>query len=114
MAQTGVPALRRRLQQLRDRRVAKLPERLVLDLPNAFAGDAEAVTDFFERMRFPAAVESEAHPDNRLLTRSERLKRLVGDLAQIRGFDPLLRVRREAVFDQISELRFALLPDRRF
>src|SRR5262249_54081652 len=92
--------------------MAQLLERFAFDLPDALASDPEEVADLFERMRLAAPVEAETHPDNLLLTRSERAQRFVGDRAQFRRFDPLHLAREEGVFDQFLEFRIPFVADR--
>src|SRR5437879_2372634 len=89
--------------------MAQLLQCFGFDLPDAFARDAEAAADFFERVLLTAAVEAKAHPDDTLLTRAERVQHLVRDFPQIHDIKPLRRSQSRGVFDQIAELRVALL-----
>ena len=48
----------------------QLPQRLRLDLPNPFAGDAELLADFLERM-IRIHPDSEAHSEHAFFARRE-------------------------------------------
>src|SRR5688572_19773233 len=55
------------------RRVAELPQRLGFDLPDALAGDREALADLFQRV-LAAIADAEPHFDHLLLARRQRLQ----------------------------------------
>ena len=59
-------------------------EGFVLDLADAFAGEAEALADFLERLRV-LVVEAEAHPQDSGFARVHALQE-VQDLLQVVGF----------------------------
>ena len=61
----------------------QLSEGLGLDLADAFAGDGEMLTDLFERVLGAGVAEAETHLYHLFLTRRERCKNLVGDLAKV-------------------------------
>src|SRR6187401_1187203 len=78
----GLSSLEERLQPARPRRVPQLAQRLRLDLPDALAGDREALTDLFERV-LGAFADAEAHLDDALLARRQRLQDVVRLLLQV-------------------------------
>src|SRR6476619_6440024 len=59
------------------RRVAQLPQRLGLDLPDPFACDREALTDLFERV-LTAVADAEPHLDDLFFARRQRLQHGLG------------------------------------
>src|SRR5262245_8574692 len=72
-------ALQERLQLPRPRRVAEFAERLRFDLADAFARDGEVLADLFKRVFAAVRAEAEAHLDDLLLARRQRLQNLLGD-----------------------------------
>src|SRR3990172_5363286 len=56
-----------------ERRMPQLAESLGFNLANAFAGDCEILTDFFQRV-VAAVVQSEAHLNDLFFTRRQRLQ----------------------------------------
>src|SRR3972149_6774837 len=71
------PPLEERTQLSAARRMAQLAQRLRLDLPDALAGDREALADLLERV-LAAVADAEPHLDDFLLARRERLQDRVG------------------------------------
>src|SRR4029453_6539689 len=59
------------------RRMPQLAKSLGFDLPNALAGDGEALADLFERV-LAAVADAEPHLDHLLLARRERLQHQIG------------------------------------
>src|SRR5207253_800430 len=62
--------------------VAQLAEGLCFDLADALASDGEVLSDFFERV-LAAVLQAEAHLDDLLLARAERLQDLSGLFAKV-------------------------------
>src|SRR2546422_5231285 len=60
-----------RPQLPRPRRMLQLAQRLRFDLTNTFAGHAELLADFFERM-IRVHADAEAHAEHALFARGER------------------------------------------
>ena len=60
-------------QLMTSARVAQLAERLCLDLADSLAGDAEVLSDLFQRAG-PAVVKSEAQTEHLFFPRSQRVK----------------------------------------
>src|SRR5262249_60177809 len=71
------------LQLPRPRRVAEFAERLGFDLADAFARDGEVLSDLFERVLAAVRAEAEAHLDDLLLARRQRLQDLLTDFAEV-------------------------------
>src|SRR5262249_55469225 len=105
-------ALEERLELARARRVAQLAQGLGLDLADALAGDREALPDFLERV-LAAVAEAEAHLDDLLLARGERLEEGLRLLLEVDVDHGLGRGHHVPVLDEVSEMRVLLLPDRR-
>src|SRR4051794_12786903 len=98
-------------QLLRLRECAELLQRLVLDLPDPLAGDAEDAADLIERSRLLAvqAVAQLQHAPFPLAEHAERAhKRLVAECL-VRD---LVRQRRRLVVEEVPELRLLLVADR--
>src|SRR5271170_3145439 len=93
--------------------MTQLAQRLGLDLTNSFAGDLEALADFFERM-FGAVFEAEAHLDDALLARSQSAQNLRSVLLQVDADHGVGRRYGLAVFDEVAQVRILFLSDRRF
>src|SRR2546426_12599126 len=91
----------------------QLSERLGLDLPDALARDREALAHFFERV-LAAVTDAEAHLDDLLFARRERLQHRLGLLLEIQVDHRFGRRDDLAVFDEISKMRIFLFADRRF
>src|ERR1700735_2899832 len=108
----GGSALDERLQLLRTRRMAKLPQRLRLDLADALAGDLEVLPDLFERV-IALLADPEAHPEDLLLARREGLQHLPGLLGQVHVDDRLGGRDDALVLDEVAEMRVFLFADRR-
>src|SRR5947209_1946563 len=90
----------------------ELPQRLRFDLADALAGDGEALTDLFERV-LAAVADAEAHLDNLLFARRERLEHRLGLLLQVQ-IDHRFGGRHDlAILDEIAQMRIFLFADRR-
>src|SRR6478609_3162444 len=104
------PGLRTRYRQLsafqewlesaRPAWVPQLPQRLRFDLPDALAGDREALTDFFERV-LGALADAEAHLDDALFTRCQRLEDVVGLFLEVQVDDGFRRRHDVRVGDEV-------------
>src|SRR6266511_5125742 len=86
-------------------------ERGVLDLPNTFAGEAQGLADLIERPRL-TTVEAEAQLDDTSLARRQRGERLSDVLALQRERGHVEGRLGQLVFDEVSELRVVLFPER--
>src|SRR5947209_3425632 len=85
--------------------VAEFTECFGFDLADAFAGDCEMLSDFFQRV-LAAVLQAEAHLDDLLFAWAERLQNFGGLLAEIE-IDNRFRWRdHAAVDDEIAEVRF--------
>src|SRR5207249_4695657 len=95
------------------RRMPELPQRFRFNLPDALARDGEALADFFQRV-FAAVAHAEAHLDDFLLARRERLEHRLGLLLEIQVDDrfgrrdhlPIFGTLR--TFDTGMSIRFAI------
>src|SRR5262245_27534217 len=90
--------------------MAKLPQRLRLDLPDAFAGDGEALADLFEGV-LAAVADAEPHLDDLLLARRQRLQHRLGLLLEIQIDDRFGRRHHLAILDEIAKMRIFLFAD---
>ena len=93
-------------------RMAELGERLGLDLTDTFAGDAELLTDFLERLG-SSAVEAETQPHDLLLAVGQLSEHLGHGVVQ---HHPRRRVGRAVdrlVLDEVTEVGLVLVADRR-
>ena len=93
--------------------VAQFAQRLGFDLPDALAGHGEVLADFFQRV-LAAILQPEAHLDDLLFARAERLEDLGCLLAQIEIDHGFARRRHAPVDDEVAEMRFFLFTHRRF
>src|SRR5690606_19532207 len=92
------------------RRVLQLAERLRLDLTDAFAGHAELLADFLERM-VGVHADAEAHAENALLARGERRQYARHRFLEVRLHRGVDRDHRVLVLDEIAEVAVFLVPD---
>src|SRR5581483_1604143 len=79
---------------------------------DAFAGDAELLADFFERM-VGVHADAEAHAENAFLARGERGEDTGRRLAEVRLDRRVDRQDRVLVLDEIAEVAVLLVADRR-
>src|SRR6476619_7839535 len=84
------PSLQKRPQLAAAGRMPQLAQRLGLDLPDAFAGDREALADLLEGV-LAAIADAEAHLDDLLLAGRERLQHRLGLLTQVQVDDRIRR-----------------------
>ncbi len=84
-------ALEKRFELAAPRWMAELSQRFGLDLPDALARDRKALSDFFERV-LASVADAEAHLDDFLFSRCQRLEDRFGHLLQV-GVDDLLWAR---------------------
>src|SRR6201995_1601417 len=89
----------------------QLAERLGLDLTDALAGDREALADFLERV-LAAVADAEAHLDDLLLARRQRLQHRLGLFLQIEVDHRFGRRHDLAILDEVAKMRIFLLADR--
>src|SRR2546422_940649 len=99
-------------QFLGARWMAQLPQRLGLDLPDAFAGDCEVLADLLQGV-LAAVGEAEAQAQYLLLAGRQRVQDLVGLLAQGEADDRLHRRHHLLVLDEIAQVAVLFLPDGR-
>src|SRR5215471_11061446 len=88
-----------RLQPPAARRMAQLAQRLGFDLPDALARDGEALADFLERV-LAAVADAEAHLDDLLFARRERLEHRLGLFLEIQIDHGLGRGDHLAILDE--------------
>src|SRR5438093_3193393 len=93
-------------------RMPQLAQRLRLDLADALAGDGEVLAHFLQRV-LRAVAQAEAHLDDLLLARRERLEERLGLLLQVDVDNRLGRRDHVAVLDEVAQMRILLLADRR-
>src|SRR5262245_1406586 len=93
--------------------MTELAQRLGLDLPDALAGDGEALADFFERV-LAAVADAEPHLDHLLLARRERLQYRLGLLLEVQVDHRFGRRDDLAILDEVAKMRIFLLADRCF
>src|ERR671936_340578 len=89
---------------------AELLQALVLDLPDALAGDVERPADLVERARV-LAVEPVAELEHLALTARERAEVLPQRLLAERDLGLLVRQRQVLVGDEVAELGLVLVAD---
>src|SRR5580704_16629441 len=89
---------------------AQLAQGLGFDLADAFAGDVEFLTDFFQRV-LALATDAEAQADHLLLLGRQGLEDIRGFVADVGIDNRIYRRTHPAVFDQITERRFAIAAD---
>src|SRR5437879_3539858 len=99
------------LQLLAPRRVAKLAQRLGLDLANALAGDPEALAHLLEGS-LVAVEEPEAQLEHSPLARGEGVEDVLDLGAQHRQRGGVGGRGRLLVLDEVAEVRVLLLADR--
>src|SRR5262245_12783720 len=93
--------------------MAEFAQRLRLDLADAFSRDGEVLADLFERVLAAVRAQAEAHLDDLLLARRQRLQNLLRDFAEVDVDDSLGRVLDGLVLDEVAEVRIFLFADRR-
>src|SRR5579863_9293086 len=93
--------------------MAQLPQRFGFDLADAFAGDREALPDFFQSV-LAAVFQAEAHLDDFLFARSQRAQDLSRLVLEVHVDHRLGWRHHGAVFDEVSKVRIFLFTDRRF
>src|SRR6476469_27627 len=91
----------------------QLPQRLGLDLADAFAGHRELLADFFQRV-IGVHADAEAHAQYALLARREAREHARRGLAQVRLDRGVDREDGVLVLDEIAEVRILFVADRGF
>src|SRR5207253_10191026 len=84
------------------RRVTQFAQGLGFDLPDALAGDSEALAYFLKRV-LASIIQAKAHFDHFLFTRRQGLEHCVGLLFQVDVNDGLSRRDYSAIFDEVSK-----------
>src|SRR5512135_2400004 len=92
--------------------MTELPQRLRLDLANALARDLEVLTHLFERV-VALLADAEAHAEDLLLARRQRLEHLPRLLREVHVDDRLGGRHHALVLDEIAKMRVFLLADGR-
>ena len=90
----------------------QFPQRLRLDLADAFARHRELLADFLQRV-VGVHADAEAHAQHALLARRQRGQHARRRLAQVRLDRRIDRQNRVLVLDEIAEVRILLVADRR-
>src|SRR5271156_1704684 len=103
-------ALDERLQLLRARRMTQLAERLRFDLADALARHFEVLADFLERV-VALLADTEAHAEDLLLARRERLQHLPRLLGEVHVDDRFARGDDALVLDEVAQVRIFLFAD---
>src|SRR5579864_1336823 len=97
----------------RPRGMLELTQSLRLDLPDTLTGDAELLSDFFQRV-ISVHADAEAHAQHALLARSERREDASDGFLKIgldRGVDGDHRI---LVLDEVTKVAVLLVANRRF
>src|SRR3954449_11797170 len=89
----------------------ELLQRVVLDLADALARDAEGAADLLERLR-RATVQAEAERDDLPLAERQRMEGLLDVLSAEAELRRVERALGRLVLDEVAEARVLLLPDR--
>jgi hypothetical protein len=90
--------------------VPQLAQRLGLDLPDPLARDREILSDFFQSV-LAAVLQAEAHLDDFLFARRERLQHLCGLFAQIQIDHGVGRRHTRLVDQKIRQMRLFLFAN---
>src|SRR5208283_441524 len=106
-------AVHERAQLARSRRMPQLPQRFGFDLADAFTGDGERLSDFFERV-LAAVFQAEAHLDDFFFARSQRAQDLSGLVLEVHVDHRFGGRDYGAVFDEVAQMRIFLFADGRF
>src|ERR1700733_11129732 len=88
----------------------ELAKRLRFDLANALARHLEVLADLFERM-VALLADAEAHSENLLLPRRQRLEHLPRLLGEVHVDDRLCRRDDALILDEIAQVRIFLFAD---
>src|SRR5258706_1352446 len=99
------------LQLARAARVAQLAQGLGFDLPDALAGDREALADLLQGV-LAAVAEPEAHLDDLLLAGGEGLQERLRLLLEVDVDHRLGGRDHVAVLDEVAQMRVLFLSDR--
>src|SRR5258706_10625117 len=91
----------------------QLAQGLGFDLADAFAGDREALPDFFQRV-LAAVFQAEAHFDYFFFARGQRAQDLSGLVLEVHVDHGFGGRDHGAVFDEVAEMRVFLFADWRF
>src|ERR1700760_4876766 len=97
-------------QRLGAARVAQLGQRLLLELPDPLAGQAEGPADLVQRVRV-AVVETEPHRHDRGFTWRQRVQCRTQLLGHQLTVDELRGLGRVDVLDQVADAGLAVLAD---
>src|SRR3954449_5775984 len=89
----------------------ELLQRVVLDLADALARDAEGAADLLERLR-RAALQAEAERDDLPLAERQRMEGLLDVLSAEAELRRVERALGRLVLDEVPEARVLLLADR--
>src|SRR4030095_17036167 len=92
--------------------MTQFPERLRLDLPDAFAGYCEMLTDFFERVLASVRSQTKPHLDDFFFTRRARLQDFLCALAQVYVDHSFGWILNRLVLNEIAKMRIFFLADR--
>src|SRR5687768_5543200 len=89
----------------------ELAQRLGFDLPYTLARHGEVLAHLFERM-LAAVADAEAHLDDFLFARGQRLQHRFGLFLEIEVDDRLGWRHRRAILDEVAQMRIFLFTDR--
>src|ERR1700755_1815267 len=100
-----------RSQLLAAARVAQLAQRLGFDLTNTLAGDLEVLADLFEGV-VALLADAEAHPQDLLFARRQRLEHAPGLILEVVVDHGLHRGHDRLVLDEVAKVAVLLFADR--
>src|SRR5580698_4594044 len=106
-------SVHKRPQLARARWMPQFPQRLGLNLPDAFASDRKRLADFFQRV-LGAVFQPEAHLDDFFLARCQRAQHLRSLVFEVDVDHRFRRRNHRAVFDEVAQMRVFLFADWRF
>src|SRR6202521_1302049 len=103
----------KRPQLPRPRWMPQLPQRLSLNLPDAFARHRKRLSDLFQRV-LRAVFQPKAHLDDLLLARCQRAQHLRSLVFEVDVDHRLGRRNHRPVLDEVAQMRIFLFANRRF
>jgi hypothetical protein len=93
--------------------MAQFPQRLCLNLADAFPGDCERLANFFERV-LAAVFQPKTHLNDLFFARCQRPQHLRSLVFEVDVDHRFGRRNHRTVFDEVAQMRIFLFADRRF
>jgi hypothetical protein len=90
--------------------VAKLSQRLCLDLADSLSGDVEILPDFFERP-IGALTNSESHAEDARLSRRQGREQLTSEFGEARLDDGICGADRIRILDEVRQATIVLFTN---